>query len=37
MTTERTKTWFVTGADHNIRHDRYAEMMAAVKAFLNRA
>ncbi len=34
---ERTKTWFVPGANHNIRRDRDAEMMAAVKAFLNRA
>jgi pimeloyl-ACP methyl ester carboxylesterase len=27
----------IAGAGHNIRRDRYAEMMAAVKAFLNRA
>ncbi len=27
----------IAGAGHNIRRDRYAEMMAAVKAFLNKA
>jgi pimeloyl-ACP methyl ester carboxylesterase len=27
----------IAGAGHNIRRDRYAEMMAVVKAFLNRA
>ena len=27
----------ISGAGHNIRRDRYEEMMAAVKAFLNRA
>jgi len=25
---KRTKAWFATGAGHNIRHDRYTEMMA---------
>ena len=27
----------IPGAGHNIRRDRYDEMMAAVKAFLNKA
>jgi pimeloyl-ACP methyl ester carboxylesterase len=27
----------IAGAGHNIRRDRYAEMMGAVKAFLNKA
>jgi N-formylmaleamate deformylase len=27
----------IAGAGHNIRRDRYAELMAAVEAFLNRA
>jgi len=27
----------IPGAGHNIRRERYDEMMAAVKAFLNKA